>query len=156
MVEREEVEKLNRGYVRNICFTELVKLHVILKCATLNQVVFALNRDLALMTISTVWVEIRSQVLLEYRDFVKCTVPGTIYCSKSRCPYCGALVKIHGVSDHVVNKHPEINPNSIPKSSLPAASQNKLHCLDCPVTKRKRVFTKTALAAHCKALHTTK
>ncbi|KAF7335550.1 hypothetical protein MVEN_02208900 [Mycena venus] len=120
------------------------KLQGILRCPTMARILAAFNRDLALLT-HTVWMDNRIAILMELKYMMDRILPEETLGrrnDKVRCSYCPRLNKAKGMSDHVVDKHKDQNPDAIP--FIPV--RNEKHCANCPDSKR--VFTKRGLADH--------
>ncbi|KAJ7815648.1 hypothetical protein B0H14DRAFT_2603298 [Mycena olivaceomarginata] len=105
--------------------------------------------DLALVT-HTVWIHNRTSVLKELKSMADGVFPEQMVGrgdDKLRCLYCRRLITVKEMADHIVDKHEDQNPDSIP--FIPET--NEKHCPDCPDSKR--VFTKRGLQDHKIAIH---
>ncbi|KAJ7051178.1 hypothetical protein C8F01DRAFT_1176099 [Mycena amicta] len=141
LTEKEVVEHTNRKFIQVVCVAESVKLQQLLRCPTMKTVLAVFSRDLTLITL-TVWMEHRVIILAELEDLIHANATR----NKVKCPYCDRLVKIVGISDHII----QATQNATP---FLGRSNDKNCCIECPVEKRPRLFTPAGLELHQKECH---
>lgn len=127
------VTRANLQFFKTRANLENRKVQAVLRTPTGASLALAFNRDLTLVT-HTVWVQHRALILAEVDSMCAGIFPKGMNAGpndKIRCAYCPRLLKMKGVADHVVDKHKDKNPNTIPGIQ---ASKGK-HCPDCPDSK---------------------
>ncbi|KAF7289242.1 Inositol-pentakisphosphate 2-kinase [Mycena indigotica] len=150
LVEAANVRKVNYERIKTFCIAEdNVSFNNLLKHSnTFRTVLRVFERDLDYITLS-VWLEHRGLILREYACIPSRSNPN----GKTRCPICNRLVKTAGLCTHLVDKHPDVDPNTVPRTLLPAQDRDKMHCMQCPPSKRWRTFDKDALVCHKRSKH---
>ncbi|KAJ7127351.1 hypothetical protein C8R43DRAFT_697249 [Mycena crocata] len=147
--EKAAVSRTNFAFLKLMSALENQKVQGVMRCPTIATLYRAFTRDLALIT-HTVWKEHRPLILAELKSMQHGVFPEGMDArrnDKIRCPYCPRLMKVTGMSDHIVIKHKGRDPDNIP--GIPET--HKMHCPDCPDSKR--LFTTRGMKDHQRNKH---
>ncbi|KAF7306326.1 hypothetical protein MIND_00423800 [Mycena indigotica] len=139
--EKVKVEKANREFMSSVSRAESIRLQQVLRCSTMKRLVSVFGRDLSLITF-TVWMEYRRVILAEL-EVLLASQKG-----KAPCPYCDRFVKVLGIRDHMILSHQHEDPNATPYIRELGRDNEKRSCMECPFSKRPRLFTPDALELH--------
>ncbi|KAJ7746969.1 hypothetical protein B0H16DRAFT_1692545 [Mycena metata] len=145
------VSRANYDFIKLMSAVEGKKAQGILRTPKGTALFQAFNRDLTKLTF-TVWLENRALLFAQLGCMLDGVFPvGTVGRpnDKLRCPYCPRLIKVKGMADHVVDKHPDHDPDTIPFIQ----KRDKKHCSECPSSKR--LYTKRGLKDHKLNKHST-
>ncbi|KAJ7183366.1 hypothetical protein C8R46DRAFT_1066783, partial [Mycena filopes] len=149
--QKAQVSRINYDYIKLLSGVEGKKAQGILRTPKGEAIFEAFNRDLTRITY-TVWMENRELLFAQLEYMLNGVFPAGMVGrpnDKLLCSYCPRLIKVKGMADHVVDKHPEQNPDAIPF----IRSRDEKHCDECPASKR--VYTKRGLKDHKLNKHAT-
>ncbi|KAJ7102856.1 hypothetical protein C8R44DRAFT_887582 [Mycena epipterygia] len=144
ITQHTTVLRANFEFLKSLSAAEDRKVQGVIRCPTMVRLFFAFNRDLALITY-TVWMQYRVLVFAELKFLSEGVFPAEMSGrrhDKMRCSYCPRLIHATGMRDHVVDIHPNQNPDTIPGIKGPP----KKCCPGCPESKRK--FSKRGMQDH--------
>ncbi|KAF7300655.1 hypothetical protein HMN09_00951000 [Mycena chlorophos] len=164
--EKEAIKKRNLAFLKTIAKVYRIAFKSMMRCPTLEHVFACFNRDLTLMTFA-VWTQYEKDILDEYESWRRSTrnttrsptdraaatstpsqpqddsQPPT---AKVICPHCTRHFAPANLSNHIVMKHEDVDPNAF-------APAGKLHCMRCPRKYMRRLYTAETLLDHDREAH---
>ncbi|KAF7309958.1 hypothetical protein MIND_00368400 [Mycena indigotica] len=149
VTEHQVVLRRNLEFIRSMAKMERIKHQTALHCPRLKKLLITFNRDLSLLTLS-VWVHNRIEILTELNTMLGGRIrrPEIANTEEIDCPVCNEVFRVIGIMDHVIESHPEIDPNEF--SLKP---KDVVYCRQCVGADRRRMFTLAGLEMHKTSEH---
>ncbi|KAJ7122530.1 hypothetical protein C8R43DRAFT_1241254 [Mycena crocata] len=122
-----------------------IKVRCLMRCPMLARVFDAFYRDLEPITLAA-WTHLLPFIKEQLNPILKGIFPegaAIRQTDRIRCPHCPRVLNVTGITAHIVEKHPEHNPDgAVPGLKLSA----RKHCRKCP--KSQKIFSERGLASH--------